>query len=206
VHVVQYLQTFRNTLGKKKDIRINKDINYKSCFLIMSFNRTIKYFKSIRAYVECTICKEVVGIDIDREEIRNGLKLGGMYIYKHRHLNKNSDPSNPNDYSNIEHTTAVYINQDHVVKKVESYHGDSVLATEALNEGTRIPVCEKEIQPMWVQLGMVTHEEYKILQLCDGDHTLETIAEITSIPFEDLEEKIENLREKDLISIVVRRR
>ena len=171
----------------------------------MSFNRTVKYFKSIRAYVECSICKEVIGIDINKEEIRNGLKLSGMYIYKHRHLNKNSDPSNPNDYSNIEHTTAVYINQDHEVKKIESYHGDSVLATEVLSEGTRIPVCEKEIQPMWVQLGMITQEEYKILQLCDGDHTLETISEVVSIPLEELEGKIDSLREKDLISIVVRR-
>jgi hypothetical protein len=128
-----------------------------------------------------------------------------MYIYKYRHLNKNSDPTNPNDYSNIEHTTAVYINQDHEVKQIESYHGDSALATETLDEGVRIPVRKKEIQPMWVQLGMITHEEMKILQLCDGDHTLKTISTIVSIPLEELEGKIENLREKDLISIVVRR-
>ena len=171
----------------------------------MSFNRTVKYFKSIRAYVECTICGEVITIDINKDEIREGLKLSGMYIYKHRHLNRNSDPTNPNDYSNIEHTTAVYIDQNHEVKQIESYHGDSALATEVLDEGVRIPVRKKEIQPMWVQLGMITSEEYKILQLCDGDHTLKTIADIVSIPFEELEGKIDNLREKDLISIVVRR-
>lgn len=156
--------------------------------------------------MECLICKEVITIDIDKEEIRNGLKLGGMYIYKHRHLNKNSDPTNPNDYSNIEHTTAVYINQNHEVKQVESFYGESALALESLDEGTRIPVCEKELQSMWVQLGMVSPEEYKILQLCDGDHTLETISEIVSIPLTELEQKIDNLREKDLISIVVRRK
>ncbi|MBN2155180.1 MAG: hypothetical protein JW776_04000 [Candidatus Lokiarchaeota archaeon] len=171
----------------------------------MSFNRTINYFKTIRAYVNCDICKEVIGIDIDKEEIRNGLKLGGLYIYKHRHLNMNPDINNPQDFSNIEHTTAVFINQDYEVKQVESYHGDSALAKEDLNEGTRIPVCEKEIQPMSVQLGMVTQEEYKILQLCDGDHTIETISEITGIPLKNLEEKIDSLRDKKIVQIIIRR-
>ena len=171
----------------------------------MSFNRTINYFKSIRAYVYCEICGEVVGIDINKEEIRNGLKLGGLYIHKHRHLNKNPDINNPQDYSNIEHTIAVYIDDKYDVKQVESFHGQSALSVEGLDEGTRIPVCEKEIQPMSVQLGMVTQEEYKVLQLCDGDHTLDTISQISSIPLQDLEEKIESLRQKGIIKIIIRR-
>jgi hypothetical protein len=99
----------------------------------------------------------------------------------------------------------VYINRYYEIKQIESFHGDSALAVEELDEGTRIPVCEKEIQPMSVQLGMVTQEEYRILQLCDGDHTVETISEIVSIPLKELEEKVDSLRQKGIVKIIIRR-
>lgn len=166
----------------------------------MSFNRTMKYFRSIRAYVFCDICKEVVGMDINKEDIRNGLATG-LYIYKHLHKNDNADPDDPEDQSWSEHTAQVFINEEYDVKGIKSYFGDTPPAEDG---GTRYPVVKKELSPMAVHLGMLTPDEFKILQICDGNNSMEIIAQINGKTIEGLEEIMVKLRDKGLVSIIKR--
>ncbi|MHA1340364.1 MAG: winged helix-turn-helix domain-containing protein [Promethearchaeota archaeon] len=169
----------------------------------MSFNRTVKYFKSIRAYVYCDICGEVVGMDINKEDIRNGLQTG-LYIYKYKHKNKHADLDDPNDNSWQEHTVAVYIDNKYEVRGIKCYFGDSPLSDKKLEAGTEIPVVEKEIPAMSVHLGMISPDEYRILQLCDGNNTLKDVAEISGMKMEDLRAMMNKLKEKGLISLIKR--
>ena len=57
---------------------------------------------------------------------------------------------------------------------------------------------------MSVHLGMLSPEEYKILQLCDGNNTMESVAEIANISMDELEKIMAKLREKGLINIIRR--
>ncbi len=59
-----------------------------------TFNITKKYFKYIYAYVWCEICNDIIAVQIDKDEIRNGLQTG-LYISKHPHTNDNKDEENP---------------------------------------------------------------------------------------------------------------
>lgn len=167
----------------------------------MSFNKTVKYFKSIRAYVYCTICNDVISTDINKEDIRNGLQTG-LYIYKYKHKNEHADLEDEEDKSSQEHTIAVYINSDYEVKGVKCYIKESELRQGG--QGTRFPTCIKDIPPMSVQLGILSPEEYRVLQLCDGNNTMESVSSIIGIPIEDLEKMMQKLREKGLIKIIIK--
>lgn len=170
----------------------------------MSFNRTVKYFKSIRAYVYCDICGEVIGMDINKEDIRNGLQTG-LYIYKYKHANEHVDEDDPNDLSGDEHTCAVYIDNKYEVRGIKCYFGDSPLTDDNVEVGERIAIVEKEVPPMSVHLGMLSPEEYRILQLCDGDSTMKEVAQISNMEMEELDKMMSKLKEKGLISIIIRR-
>jgi len=171
--------------------------------LEMSFNRTVKYFKSIKAYVYCDICQSVVGMDINKEDIRNGLQTG-LYIFKYKHKNPHPDLEDPNDRSWEEHTAAVYIDNKYEVRGIKCYFGESPLTDKKLDPGTEIPVVEKAIPAMSVHLGMISPDEYKILQLCDGNNTLKDVAEISGMDIMALREMMNKLKEKGLISLIKR--
>jgi aminopeptidase-like protein len=51
---------------------------------------------------------------------------------------------------------------------------------------------------------MVTREQFKLLQLCDGNNTLTEIAQITELGPEDLNKMMDELRNKGLIDIIIR--
>jgi hypothetical protein len=169
----------------------------------MSFNRTIKYFVSIRAYVYCEVCKDVIGMDINKEEIRNGLQTG-LYIYKFKHKNIHPDLDDSQDTSGGEHTTAIYIDNKYEVRGIKSYFGDSPLTDTKLEAGTRVPVVEKAIPAMSVHLGMISPDEYRILQLCDGNNTLNDVSKISGTSVEDLDKMMIKLKDKGLISLIIR--
>ncbi|MHA1728207.1 MAG: hypothetical protein ACTSWY_05695 [Promethearchaeota archaeon] len=168
----------------------------------MSFNRTIKYFKSIRAYVYCDICKEVVGMDINKENIRRGLESSGVFLYKFRHINRDPDPENPEDESLQQHTCAVYIDENYEVKQIKCYFGDDMLVKA--EEGDRIPILIKKVPEASVRIGMISMEQYKVIQLCDGTNTMEEIVVISGKSSEDLKVIMEQLREKGIINIIIR--
>jgi len=167
----------------------------------MPFNRIIKYFKTIRAFVHCDICNDVIGMDIDKELIRNGLETG-IFMYRHVHKNKNPDPDDSDDQSWQEHSCSIYIDGNYQIKKIQCFFGDD--APVSAKEGDRIPVCIKKIPEASVRIGMVTREQYKLLQLCDGNNTLTEIAQITEIGDEDLIKMMDELRDKGLIDIIIR--
>ena len=51
---------------------------------------------------------------------------------------------------------------------------------------------------------MVTRQQYKLLQLCDGNNTLTDIAQITELGPEALDKVMDELRDKRLIDIIIR--
>jgi hypothetical protein len=166
----------------------------------MSFNRTVKYYRTIRAYVYCDICKDVIGTDIVKEDIRNGLQTG-LYIYKYVHKNLHHDVEDTEDKSWMDHTTAVYINGEYEVKGIKNYFGEFSVENKG---GAVIPICVKDIPPMSVHLGMLSPEEYRILQLCDGNNTLDSVAEIASISRADLDKMMDKLKDKGLVNLIKR--
>jgi hypothetical protein len=167
----------------------------------MTFNKTVKYFKSIRVFVHCEICNEIVGMDINKEELRTGLEAG-FFLYKYKHKNEASDPDDASDESWKEHNCAVYIDDKYQVKQVKSYFGDEIVVSAV--QGDRIPVVIKKVPAAAVRIGMLTQDQFKIIQLCDGTSTLTDIANIAEISIEDLDQVMDELRSKGMINIIIR--
>ena len=167
----------------------------------MTFNKIVKYFKSIRVFVHCEICKEVVGMDIDKEELRTGLEAG-FFLYKHKHKNNSSDLDDAFDEAWKEHTSAVYIDDNYKVKQVKSYFGEEIVVTAV--QGDRIPVVVKKVPAAAVRIGMLTQEQFKIIQLCDGTSTLTDIAHIAEVSIETLDQIMDELRGKGMINVIIR--
>jgi hypothetical protein len=167
-----------------------------------NFNVAKKYFKSVIAYVWCEICAEIVAAEISKDTIRNGLQMG-LYIHKHTHANPNKDPEDLEDLSNRVHTCLIYIDVNYDVRGVRTFFGETISAEE-MEKGSRVPIVVKEIPPMSVFLGMLSNEEFNILQICDGNNTLEDVAEISGIPIDQLEKMMIKIREKGLIYIIRR--
>ncbi len=170
--------------------------------LMKSFNITKKYFKDVFAYVYCPICREIVSVQLDKQAIKNGLQTG-LYIYRYVHTNPKYDPDDPEDQSNKEHTAAIYIDSNYDVRGVITWFGKEP-SSEVLSKGTKIPIVVKEIPPMSVHLGMLSPKEFKILQLCDGNNSVETAAEIMGIDKKEFEAMLDKLKQKELVNIVIR--
>jgi hypothetical protein len=183
-----------------------------------TFNVTKKYFKSIYAFVWCEICNEIVASEINKDDIRNGLQTG-LYIHKYTHKNLAKDPEETEDKSDTEHSVMIYIDAHYDVRGVRTFFGKAI-SSEELEKGAKIPIVVKEIPTMAVHLGMVSPDEYKILQICDGNNTLEDVLEISGYGasmknssgqlFTDtermanLEKMMQKLRDKGLINIIRR--
>jgi hypothetical protein len=170
--------------------------------MMKNFNVTRKYFKSIYAYVWCEICAKVVDAEISKESIRNGLQTG-LYIHKHTHTNPEKDVEDPDDISDQIHSCMIYIDANYDVRGVRTFFGET-LSAEEMEKGARIPIVVKDIPPMSVHLGMLSPEEFKILQTCDGNNTMEDVAEISGLPIDRLEKMVVKLREKGLINLIRR--
>jgi hypothetical protein len=151
----------------------------------------------------------MVALRLDKKEILNGLKMG-IYTKEHMHSNPYPDPTDPDDPSLNPHTIYVYINDNFDVVGVKSFFGESPstgeIGAEMIEAGgeVRIPVIVKDITPMAVQLGMITKEEFKVLKVCDGMNTIETVAQIVQKPVEEIEKMMDNLREKGLVKVIKR--
>ncbi len=167
----------------------------------MPFNRIIKYFKSIRAFVHCDICQDIIEMDIDKDLIRNKLKTG-IFMHRYVHKNDNPDPDDPDDQSGQEHSCSIFIDSNYQIKKIQCFFGDDVPISA--KEGDRLPICIKKIPEASVRIGMVTRQQYKLLQLCDGNNTLTDIAQITELGPEALDKVMDELRDKRLIDIIIR--
>jgi hypothetical protein len=170
--------------------------------MMKNFNVARKYFKSIYAYVWCEICARVVATEINREDIRNGLQTG-LYIHKYTHTNPDKDVEDPDDISDQTHSCQIYIDANYDVRGVRTFFGE-VLSAEEMDKGAKVPIVVKEIPPMSVHLGMLSPEEYKILQTCDGNNTMEDVSEISGLAVDKLEKMMVKLREKGLINIIRR--
>ena len=170
--------------------------------MMKNFNVTRKYFKSIYAYVWCEICAKVTASEISKDDIRNGLQTG-LYISKHTHTNPEKDIEDPDDISDQTHSCMIYIDANYDVRGVRTFFGE-VLSAEEMEKGARIPIVVKDIPPMSVHLGMLSPEEFKILQTCDGNNTMEDVAEISGLNLERLEKMVVKLREKGLINLIRR--
>ena len=170
--------------------------------MMKNFNVARKYYKSIKAYVWCEICNAIVDADINRENIRNGLQTG-LYIYKHTHTNPDKDVEDPDDRSDVTHSCQIYIDANYDVRGVRTFFGETISAEE-MEKGAKIPIVVKDIPPMSVHLGMLSPEEFKILQTCDGNNTMEDVSEISGLPLDRLEKMMVKLREKGLINIIRR--
>ena len=68
----------------------------------------------------------------------------------------------------------------------------------------KIPIVVKEVQPMSVQLGMISMEEFKLLKVCDGMNSVEQCAEITQKPVDKIEDMLDKLRKKGLVKVIKR--
>ncbi len=173
----------------------------------MAQNKVKKYFTFIEIWAWCDICKEMIDLKVDKDEIVKGLSMG-PYTKEYKHTNPSPDPDDLDDPSINEHTIYVYINDQYSVTEVKSFFGASPSLPE-LRMGTqtgdvRIPIIVKEVPKMSVSLGMVTAEEYKVMKICDGMNTIEKVAQIASISLENVEIIMEKLRKKGLIKIIKR--
>ena len=165
-----------------------------------NFNITTKYFKDINAFFWCEICQEIMSVSIDRNVIEEGLDTG-LYMHSYYHTNPLYDPEDPDDKSNIPHTSLIYIDKNHDVRGVRSFFGTE-MSSDEIKKGSRIPIVIKEIPKMVLQLGMLTQEEFNILKLCDGNNSIENVAEIEKVA--DIEKIILKLHKKGLINIITR--
>ncbi|TFF98338.1 MAG: hypothetical protein EU547_01825 [Promethearchaeota archaeon] len=166
-----------------------------------------KYFRIVEIWAWCEICHEMIPMKVSKEEIQEGLELG-IYTKKYEHTNPFPDPDDEEDKSRDTHTIFVYIDENYNVTGVKSFFGDapSMDKFEAPKEGERIriPIVIKEVPEMSVQLGMITKEQYKVLKTCDGMNTLEQVAEITQKSVEEIEEMMDQLRDKGLVKVIKR--
>ncbi|MFX1390200.1 MAG: hypothetical protein ACFE9Z_09080 [Promethearchaeota archaeon] len=175
----------------------------------MPENKVRKYFRLIEAWAWCDICEDMVALQIDKQEIINGLKMG-IYTKEYAHKNAYPDLEDPEDISGNEHTIYVYINDNYDVTGVKAFFGESPtteeIGAEVIQEGgeVRIPVVVKEIPPMAVQFGMLNKDQFKVLKICDGMNTLEQVAEIAQISLEKIEKMMEELRKKGLVQVIKR--
>ena len=175
----------------------------------MPENKVKKYFSLIEAWAWCEICTEMVNIRVDKDEIKAGLKMG-IYTKEHRYVNPHPDLDDTDDISNQEHTVFIYINDNHDVTGVRSFFGDSPSMSD-VGRGTteeggevRIPIVVKEVQPMSVQLGMLSMDEFKLLKVCDGMNSVEQCAEIAQRPIDKVEKMLDKLRKKGLVKVIKR--
>lgn len=173
----------------------------------MARSKVKKYFRIVEVWAWCKICQEMIPLKVSKEEIQEGLELG-MYTKRYEHTNPYPDPDDEDDESREPHTILVYIDENYNVTGVKSFFGDapSMDNLEAPEEGerVRIPIVIKEVPDMAVQLGMLTKEQYKVLKVCDGMNTLEQVAEITQKSVEELEEMMDQLRDKGLVKVIKR--
>jgi hypothetical protein len=178
------------------------DDSVMSVELMKSFNITKKYFKDVFAYVYCPICQEIVSVGLDKNAIRSGLQTG-LFIHRYLHTNDKYDPEDSEDQSNKEHTCAIYIDSNYDVRGVLSWFGKEP-SSEDIQRGTRIPIVVKDIPPMSVHLGMLSPKEFKILQLCDGNNSVEVVSEIAGIDMKEFDGMLDKLKQKGLVNIVIR--
>ncbi len=167
-----------------------------------NFNITTKYFKDICAYFWCEICQEILSVSIPRNTIEEGLETG-LYIHSYYHTNPLYDSEDPEDRSNNPHTSLIYIDKNHDVRGVRSFYGRE-MSSDEIKKGSRIPIVIKEIPKMVLQLGMLNQEEFNILKLCDGNNSIENVAELEKIKLDELEKIILKLKKKGLINIITR--
>ena len=171
--------------------------------LMKDFNICKKYFRSIKPYVYCEICNEILeDIEINKEEIRNGLHTG-LFVFKYFHTNPLADPEDPEDLSGKEHTTQIYIDNKYNVTGVRCYFGRE-LSKDEMGEGAMIPIIIKEAPPMAVAMGMLTQDEFNIMKMCDGNNTLQDVAELTSKTLKQLDKLMKGLKSKGLINLIQR--
>ena len=168
--------------------------------IMKNFNITTKYFKDIHAFFWCDICQEILSVPINR----NAIELDtGLYMHSYYHTNPLYDPEDPEDKSNVPHTSLIYIDRNHDVRGVRSFFGTE-MSSDEIKKGSRIPIVIKEIPKMVLQLGMLTQEEFNILKLCDGNNSVENVAEIEKTNLEKIEKLILKLRKKGLINLISR--
>ncbi len=175
----------------------------------MPENKVKKYFSLIEAWAWCEICTEMVNIRVDKDEIKAGLKMG-IYTKEHKHVNPLPDIEDVDDISNQEHTVYIYIDENYDITGVRSFFGDSPSMSDvggpSVEPGgeVKIPIVVKEVQPMSVQLGMISMDEFKLLKVCDGMNSVEQCAEITQKPVDKIENMLDKLRNKGLVKVIKR--
>ena len=163
----------------------------------------------IEAWAWCDICEDMVALKLDKKEITDGLKMG-IYTKEYQHSNSYPDSEDPEDLSGQQHTIYVYINDNYDITGVKSFFGDAPsldeVGAETMQSGgeVRIPIVVKDIPPMAVQLGMLSHDEFKVLKICDGMNTLEQCAEIAQKSTDEIEKMMEKLRSKGLVKVIRR--
>ena len=173
----------------------------------MPVNKVKKFFKSVEVWAWCDICREMVNLHVNKEEISDGLSMG-MYKKEYKHKNNRPDPEDTDDKSGGEHSVYVYINDKFDVTGVNAFFGESP-TMEAMEAATttgevQIPIVVKEIPPMSVHLGMLTQEEFKVLKICDGMNTIEQVASIAGKDVSEVEKMMEKLHKKGLVDIIKR--
>ncbi|MEJ2276405.1 MAG: hypothetical protein P8Y70_01460 [Candidatus Lokiarchaeota archaeon] len=111
-------------------------------------NKVKKYFSLVEIWAWCDICREMVNLKVDKNEVKNNLELG-IYTKEHTHKNPYPDPDDPDDPSVNEHTIYVYINDDYDVTGVKSFYGETMsmdeLKAEEPGGEVKIPIIVKDV-------------------------------------------------------------
>jgi hypothetical protein len=134
----------------------------------------------------------------------------GIYTKEHKHINPIPDPEDVDDVSGQENTVYIYIDENYDITGVRSFFGDSPSMSDvggtSIEPGgeVKIPIVVKEVQPMSVQLGMISMDEFNLLKVCDGMNSVEQCAEITQKPVDKIEDMLDKLRKKGLVKVIRR--
>ncbi|TFF90609.1 MAG: hypothetical protein EU548_02145 [Promethearchaeota archaeon] len=174
----------------------------------MTQNKVKKFFSLVEIWAFCDICKEMINLKVDKDEIKENLELG-IYTKEYAHMNPYPDPDDLDDRSTEEHKIFVYINEDYDVTGVKSFFGETMsmdeLKAEEPGEEVRVPIIVKDVDETSVMLGMISKEQYKLLKICDGMNTISDVAKIAQKNYEETEKMLEELRDKGLIKVIIRR-
>ena len=133
----------------------------------------------------------MVNLRVSKDEINRGLQMG-IYTHNYAHGPEGVDP----------HTVAVYINPKYEVTGSKTFEGTEGVSSQSFEKGTIIPVIVKKIPDMAVHLGMVTPEEFSILKVCDGNNSIDEVANILQKSREQIDESLMKLKEKGLVDLI----
>jgi aminopeptidase-like protein len=150
--------------------------------------------KKCKDYAEITIfcnrCNKNITLKIDYKHRDKADRFPFEYLYVHGE-------------SNDKHGITLYIDKDMQVRGTELMR--TIETDSNPEEESKIfPKQKGKVSPMARSLGMISKNEFEILDLCDGKTSVFTIAQKKNLKLGDINKIIQKLQDKSYIELVKR--